>query len=154
MQTAQIVGLTIISICENQTTAECFINSLSDVKDSRKTGGTSVAVLAFLYAPHPIEADRRCHVQFHLGPISERVDDRGIFMKKYTKSWTLATSAMTFIATAYPVLAQQAPDQPSASAASDDIVVTARRREESLQSVPVSITALSAEPLHRNPFRI
>jgi iron complex outermembrane receptor protein len=68
-------------------------------------------------------------------------------MKKYTKSWALATSAMTFMATAYPVLAQQTPDQPSASTGSDDIVVTARRREESLQSVPVSITALSAETL-------
>ena len=61
----------------------------------------------------------------------------------------LTTSALVLIATAIPAKAQDTIDQSSARAGTDDIVVTARRREESLQSVPVSITALSAEALEQ-----
>lgn len=50
---------------------------------------------------------------------------------------------------AAPVAAQQAPQQVQASDSRnmDDIVVTARRRQESAQSVPVSVAAFSAEKL-------
>lgn len=61
----------------------------------------------------------------------------------------LAANALTLIATAAPAMAQEPGERPSASAGADDIVVTARRREESLQSVPVSITALSSEMLEQ-----
>ena len=42
-----------------------------------------------------------------------------------------------------PVWAQQSPDQTSASGGLDEIVVTATRRAESIQSVPLSITAIT-----------
>jgi iron complex outermembrane receptor protein len=48
-----------------------------------------------------------------------------------------------------PALAQS-PAGGSADEASGDIVVTARRREESLQDVPLSISAFSEEALQRN----
>ena len=53
------------------------------------------------------------------------------------KCQVLATSALALFATAVPALAQQPADQPSVNSGLQDIVVTARRREESLQSVPV-----------------
>ncbi|WP_396595451.1 TonB-dependent receptor [Brevundimonas sp. R86498] len=46
-----------------------------------------------------------------------------------------------------PAFAQDAPQQESA--ALDDIIVTAQRREQSLQDVPLAITAFSAETLER-----
>jgi iron complex outermembrane recepter protein len=60
----------------------------------------------------------------------------------------LATTSLIFAAS--PALAQEAPA--SADAAEDtggleEIVVTAQKREENLQDVPVSVTALSAEAL-------
>jgi iron complex outermembrane receptor protein len=59
---------------------------------------------------------------------------------------------------AFPALAQDAPESPAAGAtqaavaeseqgAPGDIIVTAQRRSESLQRVPVSVTALTAETL-------
>lgn len=45
-----------------------------------------------------------------------------------------------------PVMAQSGPDA-EASSGFDDIIVTARRREESLQSVPATIQALDADAL-------
>lgn len=68
---------------------------------------------------------------------------------KSVKCLALATSALALITTAAPAKAQVAADQSSARVGADDIVVTARRREESLQSVPVSITALSSEMLEQ-----
>ena len=65
------------------------------------------------------------------------------------KSWALATSTLVLITTAIPATAQDTVDQSSARAGTEDIVVTARRREESRRSVPVSITALSAEALEQ-----
>ncbi|MBA3054109.1 MAG: hypothetical protein FP826_04065 [Sphingomonadales bacterium] len=61
----------------------------------------------------------------------------------------LMLSAAPVIVMATPVVAQQAPQQTQASSSRgvEDIVVTARRRQESAQSVPVSVTAFSAEKL-------
>ncbi|HTU09954.1 MAG TPA: TonB-dependent receptor [Allosphingosinicella sp.] len=65
----------------------------------------------------------------------------------------------TFIATASPAIAQDAApaaqpaDEAGATAAPDEdsgeVVVTARRREETLQDVPVAITAVSGDTLER-----
>lgn len=46
-----------------------------------------------------------------------------------------------------PAYAQQSPQQ--SAAALDDIIVTAQRREQSLQDVPIAITAFDAETLER-----
>lgn len=67
------------------------------------------------------------------------------------KSVFLASSMLGASLVAQPVLAQEAP--PAAAQAStgglSDIVVTARKREESAQSVPVAVTALSAEVIQK-----
>ncbi len=46
-----------------------------------------------------------------------------------------------------PAFAQQVPQ--SEAAALDDIIVTAQRREQSLQDVPIAVTAFNAETLER-----
>ena len=46
-----------------------------------------------------------------------------------------------------PALAQEATQDDSASL--DDVIVTAQRREQSLQDVPIAITAFNAETLER-----
>src|SRR3546814_18664816 len=66
---------------------------------------------------------------------------------KSTIFLALAASPLALVATAMPVAAQDSADQSMANASMDDTVVTARRREESLQSVPVSITAISSDML-------
>ena len=48
------------------------------------------------------------------------------------------------------VAAQEPAPQATSAAASQDIIVTARRREEALQDVPISITAVSGESLARS----
>ena len=61
---------------------------------------------------------------------------------------SLVASALACLSAA-PALAQTS-DTPAASAADEDtgaIVVTARRREETLISVPIAITALSGQQL-------
>src|SRR3546814_3062443 len=68
---------------------------------------------------------------------------------KSTIFLALAASPLALVATAMPVAAQDSADQSMANASMDDIVVTARRREESLQSVPVSITAISSDMLEQ-----
>ncbi len=55
----------------------------------------------------------------------------------------LGAIATTPFAFAAPALAQEEP----AASAGDEIVVTARRREESLQDVPLAVTAVTAEQL-------
>jgi len=59
----------------------------------------------------------------------------------------LAGAALTALITAAsPATARQASPAPQASSV-DDIVVTARRREESLQDVPIAVTAFTEETL-------
>lgn len=65
----------------------------------------------------------------------------------------LATASMIFVAA--PAFAQEASTAPDASTTADsggleEIVVTAQKREQNLQNVPVSVTALSAEALANN----
>ena len=65
----------------------------------------------------------------------------------------LATTSLFFAAT--PAFAQDVPASADAAAEEDtggleEIVVTAQKREENLQDVPVSVTALSAESLANN----
>lgn len=57
-----------------------------------------------------------------------------------------AVSIMS-LGVAMPAMAQTAPQEPTAE--SGEIVVTAQRRAESLQEVPISITALSGETLRK-----
>ncbi|KQM14674.1 hypothetical protein ASE49_10880 [Novosphingobium sp. Leaf2] len=61
-----------------------------------------------------------------------------------------SASSLTIAASAFAQSAQQAApseDAPSSQSGVEDIVVTAQRREQSLQSVPVAVTAVSAESL-------
>src|SRR6266404_5868419 len=62
----------------------------------------------------------------------------------------LGSVSLIVLASAKPAVAQG--DQPTASSAGglEEIVVTARRREEKLQSVPIAITAFTAETLKTN----
>lgn len=70
-------------------------------------------------------------------------------------------TAMGLMMAAMPALAQQSQDAAShtgqvaetATATLEEIVVTARRREESLQEVPLSVTALSADALEQKAVR-
>jgi len=69
-----------------------------------------------------------------------------------TRNILLASSAC-FMALAVPAMAQEAPPVPPADdtanegAGIEDIIVTARRREESLQSAPITVTAFSGDQL-------
>ena len=56
-------------------------------------------------------------------------------------------SAMIALVAAAPLYAQDEPSAPGAETDDGDIVVTARRRTESLQDVPIAITAYSGEQL-------
>lgn len=58
-------------------------------------------------------------------------------------------------AVSQPAAAQAADDDPSAGVASglEEIVVTSRRREESLQDVPISVSAFSGEDLEKRQVR-
>ena len=61
-----------------------------------------------------------------------------------------ATTAL-FLSAFLPAIAQEAADQAQARPrlSAEELVVTARKREESLQEVPLSITAFSADQLQR-----
>jgi iron complex outermembrane receptor protein len=69
-----------------------------------------------------------------------------------TRNILLASSAF-FMAFAAPAMAQEASPAPAADSGAEDgsgiedIIVTARRREESLQSAPITVTAFSGEQL-------
>ena len=56
-----------------------------------------------------------------------------------------ATVSILALTIAAPALAQTAPE--SAATAVDDIIVTAQKREESIQDVPIAVSAFSAENL-------
>jgi iron complex outermembrane receptor protein len=59
-------------------------------------------------------------------------------------------AATSLVATAAAAQDATAPDQASGAAQGSDIIVTARRREEALQDVPISITAVSGASLARS----
>lgn len=63
-----------------------------------------------------------------------------------TTASAVALIAGAMLAT--PAFAQEAP-QESSAASLDDVIVTAQRREQSLQEVPIAITAFGAETLER-----
>jgi iron complex outermembrane receptor protein len=73
-------------------------------------------------------------------------------MVSTTRNILLASSAF-FTAFAAPAMAQEGPPAPAAGSGAEDgsgiedIIVTARRREESLQSAPITVTAFSGEQL-------
>jgi iron complex outermembrane recepter protein len=60
------------------------------------------------------------------------------------KEWILAVSLLAICA-ATPVSAQQAPTEPSAD--EGEIIVTAERREQSLQKLPTTASAVTGEAL-------
>lgn len=69
-------------------------------------------------------------------------------MKKNFRKATLFIGAALMSGVSLPSLAQTAPSTGAAGETDiNDIVVTARRREESIQNVPVAITAFSSEKL-------
>jgi len=71
-------------------------------------------------------------------------------MNRYVKTALLAGAAWSALSTyalAQDVPPQDAAPQEPAVSTLDEIVVTARRREESLQDVPIAISVLSAETL-------
>ncbi len=59
----------------------------------------------------------------------------------------LAGTAFTFFAT--PAIAQDEPAAVAADDAGEEIVVVARKREESLQDVPIAVTAVTGETIER-----
>ena len=70
-----------------------------------------------------------------------------------TKINLLRASSALLLTMASPVLAQQGQDAPPPDVGANDasgieeIIVTARRREESLQSAPITVTAFTGEQL-------
>ncbi|MCX8499864.1 MAG: TonB-dependent receptor plug domain-containing protein, partial [Caulobacteraceae bacterium] len=61
------------------------------------------------------------------------------------KFWLLA--GFSTLALAHPALAQEAAAGTTATGGLEEIVITAQKREENLQTVPVSVTALSSEAI-------
>jgi iron complex outermembrane receptor protein len=68
-------------------------------------------------------------------------------MQNRSRSSLSRGSALLGTLVATSALAQQAPNAGTASGALDDIIVTAEKRDESIQKVPISIVAYSAETL-------
>ncbi|MBY8821434.1 TonB-dependent receptor [Sphingomonas colocasiae] len=69
---------------------------------------------------------------------------------RYRRSQFVGCSAFAALAAAImatPAMAQERPAGEAAAPAGDDIIVTAQRREQSLQDVPIAITAVTAETL-------
>ncbi len=69
-----------------------------------------------------------------------------LFLKSisYASVYSIAIGFLTLLATP-----QEAQAQDTASAELDEVTVTARRREESLHDVPLSISVMSGEYLER-----
>lgn len=67
------------------------------------------------------------------------------------RGWAMGTAALALFVTAEPAVAQQQTAQQQAQRLTgiEEIVVTARKREESLQTVPLSVTAFSEAELRR-----
>ncbi len=69
-------------------------------------------------------------------------------MRKFAVHPAQAAACVASMLAVPAVLAQDAPARPAAAAAGlEEITVTARRREESLQDVPIAVSAFSAERL-------
>src|SRR3546814_12815921 len=83
------------------------------------------------------------------GRPSQKVPKGRRSVMKSTIFLALAASPLALVATAMPVAAQDSADQSMANASMDDIVVTVSRRGESLQSIPVSITAIPYDQLEQ-----
>ncbi|MDR2872803.1 MAG: TonB-dependent receptor, partial [Xanthomonadaceae bacterium] len=66
-----------------------------------------------------------------------------------TSRWTSCASALTLSLLAAPAVAQEATNESAASNIGNDIVVTAQRREQSLQEVPLAVSAISEDSLVR-----
>ncbi|SCW38045.1 iron complex outermembrane recepter protein [Sphingobium faniae] len=66
---------------------------------------------------------------------------------KFYLHMKLVSAPIALIAGISPLLAQEAPQSNSGLANATDIVVTARRRDESLSKVPLSVAALSGDSL-------
>ena len=73
-------------------------------------------------------------------------------MKKFTLWGAASIAALGFSHAAYAQEAEAPQAETAAQGGLQDIVVTARRSNESLQSVPVAVTALSGEFLERQNF--
>lgn len=61
------------------------------------------------------------------------------------KFWLLA--GFSTLALVHPAMAQETPAGATAAGGLEEIVITAQKREENLQTVPVSVTALSSEAI-------
>ena len=68
-------------------------------------------------------------------------------MNRLVKTALLAGAAFGVMASA--AQAQQAPNAEAQVSSVDDIIVSARRRDEALKDVPVSVSAMSAERLEQ-----
>ncbi|MEP7348640.1 MAG: TonB-dependent receptor [Sphingorhabdus sp.] len=64
-----------------------------------------------------------------------------------TRKWLLAFASFSTLAAVQPAFAQDTAPVAEDAAADGEIIVTARRRDERLQDVPISVTALSGEAL-------
>ena len=94
---------------------------------------------------------RRAKVAGASGPAGKARTARKPTARKMPARALLAGSVAALAAAgAAPAAAQQ---QAGIAAAGADIIVTARKREESLQSVPLAIAAFSAEAIEREGFR-
>src|SRR3546814_5088554 len=80
-------------------------------------------------------------------------------MKSIVKGVLFTSTVLSGLCWAAPVLGQDVPDgdplvQPASPASTGDIVVTARRSAESIQKVPVSVTAFSGEGLREREIKL
>ena len=67
-------------------------------------------------------------------------------MRRVSKTTTTLAAAITFAlaGTAAPALAQDSDDEQRANPLMEEVVVTARKMEETIQDVPVAVSAVSA----------
>ncbi|MBK1970261.1 MULTISPECIES: TonB-dependent receptor [Brevundimonas] len=70
-------------------------------------------------------------------------------MNRLVKTALLAGAAFGVMASAAQAQAQDAPSTGEQASSVDDIIVSARRRDEALKDVPVSVSAMSAERLEQ-----
>ncbi len=66
------------------------------------------------------------------------------------RKFLIATTALSAVLSATPVLAQEAPSAEEAESDDNDIVVRARKREENLIDIPLVVTVATGEQLERD----